>query len=180
MRYVNVVIDNKSDSTDKLFTYGCADDTIRVGSKVRVPFARSKKLREGYVVSLIDDESEIEKIKSKIREIAEIDSEVYLNDEMIRTAVWMKQRYICRYIDAIKCFTPVGKAPVRREELNSLDGEKGVEEGIAELTEEQRIAVDQITKAIEKDTKERFLIHGVTGSGKTEVYIRAARVALKK
>jgi len=59
MKYINVVIDNKSDSTDNFYTYGCEDDSIGVGSKVYVPFARSRKLREGYVMSFaenVDDE----------------------------------------------------------------------------------------------------------------------------
>ena len=45
MKYVNIVIDNKSDSTDNLYTYGCTDEAADIGSKVHVPFARSRKLR---------------------------------------------------------------------------------------------------------------------------------------
>ena len=47
MKYVDLVIDNKSDSTDILYTYGCEDDSVCVGSKVYVPFARSRNLRDG-------------------------------------------------------------------------------------------------------------------------------------
>ncbi len=47
------------------------------------------------------------------------------------------------------------------------------------LTAEQQAALDQITGAIADDSKfKAFLLHGVTGSGKTEVYIRAMRYAL--
>ena len=181
MKYVNVVIDNKSNSTDSLFTYACSDNSICVGSKVRVPFARSKGLRDGYVVSLIADESEIDdELKPKLKEVAEIDEDVSLNEEMIRTAVWMKSRYLCRYIDAIRCFTPAGSAAVRREKQDSLADEKGFAEPIETLTDEQQNAVDQISEAIDGNQHDRFLIHGVTGSGKTEVYIRAAKTAIGK
>lgn len=180
MRYVNVVIDNKSNSTDNLFTYGTEDNNVRVGSKVFVPFARSRKLREGYVVSVIDDESEIdENLREKIKLIDSIDEQVSLTEEMVRTALWMKGRYLCRYIDAIRCFTPAGSAAVRREKQNSLAGDPGHAQQIDELTEEQEKAVKQITDAINSRSPERFLIHGVTGSGKTEVYIRAAKTALE-
>jgi len=41
------------------------------------------------------------------------------------------------------------------------------------LTEDQRIALEPIRDAIKRQVPERFLLHGVTGSGKTEVYLRA-------
>ena len=47
------------------------------------------------------------------------------------------------------------------------------------LTAEQQAALDQITGAIADNGEfKAFLLHGVTGSGKTEVYIRAMKFAL--
>ncbi|MEO6654894.1 MAG: primosomal protein N' [Pyrinomonadaceae bacterium] len=47
------------------------------------------------------------------------------------------------------------------------------------LTEEQQAALESVTSALRDDGKfKAFLLHGVTGSGKTEVYIRAMRFAL--
>jgi primosomal protein N' (replication factor Y) len=47
-----------------------------------------------------------------------------------------------------------------------------------ELTRAQQLAVDKLLPAIRSGKAETFLLHGVTGSGKTEVYLRAAAVAL--
>ena len=47
-----------------------------------------------------------------------------------------------------------------------------------ELTDEQREALAELIPALKKPGKP-FLLHGVTGSGKTEVYIRLVREALK-
>ena len=45
------------------------------------------------------------------------------------------------------------------------------------LTDEQRLVLSPILKQLEADGGDVFLVHGVTGSGKTEVYLRAiARV----
>jgi primosomal protein N' (replication factor Y) (superfamily II helicase) len=46
------------------------------------------------------------------------------------------------------------------------------------LTDEQRTALDEIEAALTKRAYATFLLHGVTGSGKTEIYIRAMRAAL--
>lgn len=46
------------------------------------------------------------------------------------------------------------------------------------LTDEQKNAYDEIAASIKKSEYKSFLLFGVTGSGKTEVYIRAAQTAL--
>ncbi|MCH7945496.1 MAG: primosomal protein N', partial [Armatimonadetes bacterium] len=43
----------------------------------------------------------------------------------------------------------------------------------------QQRAIDAINRAIKDSDKKRFLLYGVTGSGKTEVYLRTAAEALK-
>ncbi|MGR3741653.1 primosomal protein N' [Companilactobacillus sp. DQM5] len=48
------------------------------------------------------------------------------------------------------------------------------------LTEEQNKAVNQITNSIDNKKNDIFLIEGVTGSGKTEVYLNSIQNALEK
>ena len=50
MKYVNLVIDNKSNMTDTFYTYGCEFDDVSVGDKVYVSFGKGKNLRIGYVL----------------------------------------------------------------------------------------------------------------------------------
>ena len=177
MKYVNVIIDNKSNATDVTFTYGCADDEVKVGSKVYVPFARSKRLREGYVLSV--EGSIDEEILPKLKYVEKVDEDVCLTEEMVRTAIWMRGKYLCRYIDAIRCFVPAGSRAKRKERPDPYAGEKGEASTVEELTAEQKAALEQIEKPLAEKVHDRFLIHGVTGSGKTELYIRAAGKALE-
>jgi len=50
----------------------------------------------------------------------------------------------------------------------------------AQLTEEQAVAVEAIGRALDAGAFQPFLLHGVTGSGKTEVYLRAVEHALER
>jgi primosomal protein N' (replication factor Y) len=62
---------------------------------------------------------------------------------------------------------------------------KGVREGLQQsrpdaLTPEQAVAVDTLTRALDAGGFAPFLLHGVTGSGKTEVYLRLVERALEQ
>jgi primosomal protein N' (replication factor Y) len=48
------------------------------------------------------------------------------------------------------------------------------------LTDEQQAAFDAISTALADEKYKAFLLHGVTGSGKTEIYIRAMRETLER
>ena len=177
MKYANLVIDNKSDQTDQLYTYGVKDDA-KIGSKVYVPFARSHNLREAYVVET--DEHSGDELGKRLRYIEKVDDDVSLSEEMIRTALWMKKRYICRLIDAVNCFTPVGEKARRGQRKNPFAEEKGEPSSVKELTLQQAQILQRIGEAAKAKKHRRFLLHGVTGSGKTEIYIRAAQQVLEQ
>jgi primosomal protein N' (replication factor Y) len=70
------------------------------------------------------------------------------------------------------------------EEREVLRGVPGIplrdDEAIPEPTSAQREAVKQIAQAIEEKRDDAFLLYGITGSGKTEVYLRAADEALSR
>ena len=47
------------------------------------------------------------------------------------------------------------------------------------LTEGQRLVLDSISRSLVSGTQQSFVLHGVTGSGKTEVYLQAIAQALE-
>ncbi len=222
MRYADIVIDNRTDSTDRPYTYALGEispEKIRPGSKVYVPFAKSRKLREGYVLSVSGEDEIDPRIRSRIRSIDHVDEDVSLTEESVRTSLWMRERYVCRCIDALRCFTPAGKKRTRSASAEAQSGEtmeersldiaftgrvisggagtgggKGARgsdgtgtddpqvsgSGEKTLTEEQAAALKEIREAIDSGEHRRFLLYGVTGSGKTEVYIRSVKETLER
>jgi len=66
---------------------------------------------------------------------------------------------------------------VRRDPLAHVAIERS---SLLELTDAQRGALDQIEHAVKARDYKAFLLHGVTGSGKTEIYIRAMHATLEE
>ncbi|AXH98654.1 primosomal protein N' [Sporosarcina sp. PTS2304] len=67
------------------------------------------------------------------------------------------------------------------EVYRELDAPKMKDSGKPEyLTDEQQVALSAIEQASDRDQQETFLLHGITGSGKTEIYLQAIDHVLKK
>ena len=68
----------------------------------------------------------------------------------------------------------------QKVERNPLENKNLERTSKLELTEEQQEAFDKINKAIQENRYEEFLLYGVTGSGKTEVYLQLIEKVLEK
>ena len=78
----------------------------------------------------------------------------------------LSDRGLCMIEDVEVSPDPFFRTPVARDEP-------------PQPTAPQRVAIDAICGAIGKGSNRSFLLHGVTGSGKTEVYLRAIAEALR-
>lgn len=81
----------------------------------------------------------------------------------------------------IRALEEQGIVRVKSEKLyrNPVQGYAGEKKEIR-LNEEQQRIVDEITGEWEEDPPGRYLIHGITGSGKTEVYMELIRYAVSR
>ena len=179
MKLLNIVIDNNTRYTDAFFTYGCPselEEKVHIGSRVKVPFNRGNSEKTGYVFSMPDT---IDFDESRLKYIIDVDENVSLTEEIVNTCLWMKVRYGIKYIDAVRCFVPPGKATKEGKEKRPLKEEDSDTQIIEALTPEQEKARKEIVSAIKKQKQTNFLIHGVTGSGKTEIYMQAIQETIE-
>ncbi|MBR5229040.1 MAG: primosomal protein N' [Firmicutes bacterium] len=177
MRYVKVIIDHVSDHTDMLFTYRCPFDQVAVGSVVEVPFGKGNKKKKAYVFEVSDENTEGLK---NLKDVSAVDEAYVIPEDLIDICRWMKETYLCRYIDAIKCVIPVGDAAKRGKRKDPYADLDVPHLPAPELTSQQQNALDTILPAVAGKTAETFLINGVTSSGKTEIYMRVAEQVLNQ
>ena len=88
---------------DRPFDYLC-DDSLTVGSIVRVPFGRANKLRNA-VVSCVKPTSDGVNIKS-VHTV--LDSRYALSEEMLGLCLFLKEHTLCTFGEAAKCLIPQG------------------------------------------------------------------------
>ncbi len=173
---IEVIVQNKSKHTDVPYTY-CTDKKLVIGQKVSVPFSRSNKILDGFVIKHID---KVNFSEDKLKMIEETDVEICLSEEMVDTSIWMRRRFGTKYWDSINCFTPNGKKATREKKKEPYSEIQQKIEPPKELTKEQKNALDIISEDIRFDKQSNYLIHGVTGSGKTELYIQVINQVVKR
>jgi len=150
------------------------EEKIKPGMRVLAPFKRGKKV--GIVLSAEVHKRGSTEVGSKNKEIVLRPIESVLDDEplipgnLLKLIQWVGRYYMSTSGLALKNAVPSG----------IFEGKKGGKGRISydheitpakniDLTSEQQNALSEIISA----DSGAFLLHGVTGSGKTEVYIRA-------
>ena len=68
----------------------------------------------------------------------------------------------------------------QKVDRNPLINKKAKKSDNLELNEEQQEAFSKVEKCIKEDTYKQFLLFGITGSGKTEVYLQLIKRALEE
>jgi len=154
------------------FDYLCKEK-VGIGSRVKVPFGNKKVT--GIVLSHKDKSS-----FKKLREVeVVIDHEVLLSKEILAFLSWSANYY----------HHPIGEVLSNAIPKNLRNGKPAVIKKPSELHDkvllnnfelntEQNFAINEVLKSSSEFNG--FLLHGVTGSGKTEVYLSITEQLLKQ
>lgn len=242
--YAEIILNSEALEIDRPFTYNIPvelEEKVQVGQIVKVPFGMGNKTSEGFVLS-IKEENEVN-ISFRVKKISSIvTDEPIINEGDINLINFLREKYLCKYIDAFRLLIPVGimkgakskrkKVIVfKSDDLSCIQKPDGyidiinfLRENSGKYTKSELINVNSISqyklnKLIEKELlvveeetvfrynnrtynidyekeltfeqkyvldeynnsdNKLFLLKGVTGSGKTEVYMRMVEDVLEK
>ena len=182
MAYANIIVDISHEAVDRPFTYIIPDeleDRIRPGTRVMIPFGKGNKLKPGIVIGVsANPDVPVAKLK-------EIDSVILTQDAtdsyMIELAAYIRQQYGSTMIDALKTVLPAKKA-YRQVKTRATDDTVSLQEDDPTvraveypLNDEQQYIVDDFIREYDTGVRNTYLVHGITGSGKTLVYMELIR-----
>lgn len=241
MLIAQVFANVKANNIDKTYTYSVPErlNFLTAGWRVYVPFGQRKV--DGFVMS-VENIPDTEKLFDfELKEIIDVfDEEAWFTEEMIKSAEWLADFYLCPLSQTMSLFMPgrnsrrikkkfervikladnfseddlqkISKAKKQLEFMNNLIEKKEIPANAIsalqiknlenlglikiemrrilrdsyskiravknnfELTADQITAIDTVKKYLQEKIFQGFLLHGVTGSGKTQVYIELTKI----
>ena len=242
--YAEIILNSEAIEIDRPFTYKVPldmEEKVKVGQIVKVPFGVRSKPVEGFILDLKAEEEM--KVSFKMKSILSVENEEpIITEDDLKLINFLREEYLCKYIDAIRLLIPVGilkgaKSKSRNvivfindnlEKIKNKDGyieiidfikrntgkytktelskehgfsiyklNKLMEHGLIKSEEEivfryntreynkdvqKNLTVEQsmAIKEIEESEENLILLKGVTGSGKTEVYMRIVEKTLEE
>jgi primosomal protein N' (replication factor Y) (superfamily II helicase) len=157
-------------SVARPFTYEVPAE-VGKGSVVSLRFSGAR--RRGVVVGLEDGPPE------GIKTAAVGDVVDALPEPLVDLALWLADYYGSTPARALELVAPPKRKPRGERESPAARDAFGGEAAPAALSDSQRAALGRLVEAID-GRGGNFLLHGATGSGKTEVYIQACAAALER
>lgn len=170
--YANIIVDISHEKVDRPFQYkvpASLKGIIEEGMKVQIPFGRSNKIIDGYVMELTD---KTEYPIDKLKEILAVSKDsISVESEQVRLAGWLKRNYGSTMIAALKTVLPVKeKVKAVEKKTISLNIEKEqAKELLLEFEKKHQVAkVRLLNELLENDKIPYNLVTGKLGvTGKT-------------
>ena len=165
MKYYLIAPAKTFHSSDNLLTYS-SETPLKIGQIVEIPLGRQSTI--GIVVKNTTQPD------FDTKSITKIIYEQPLPKKLVDALFWLSSYYRCPLSTVIQAALPRGITKNRRGKLPEAPNITPIDNP---LNSAQRAAI----RAIEENPANTILLHGITGSGKTNIYIElCARTLTKK
>lgn len=189
--YADIIVDISHKALDRPFQYKIPEHLngqLAPGDRVRVPFGSSDRKTEGFVIAVTRKPGYD---PGKIKEILEIIPEsISVDAQLIQVADFMRRQYGSTMIQALKMVLPV-KRKIRKKTRVSSSEDKaigadslpagdvsGFSIAPLQLNSRQLKIAEDFSREYGEGIRKTYLLFGVTGSGKTEVYLSLIETVL--
>lgn len=159
---------SKSDDNSGILTY-CSDLELKPGQTVLVP------LRKSTVPAIILKKST--PVDFPVKPISKLLYETPLPEHIMKSLLWLSSYYLTPLPTVASLILPVGIDRNRRKK--SPESTTKTSDLLKSPTIPLNPSQKQALQAIESVSTATKLLHGVTGSGKTNIYLKLAENALK-
>ncbi len=164
----------------RTFAYSIPDELlphVRPGAQVDVPF-RARR-RRGIVTRV--DREPLTPDSTPVQPISSVAEPEAVSAHVLELATWIADYYLAPIGEVLIAALPGGlEGFARSRGRKSAVEDRTVRLALPErirLSEGQRVALEAATAALAAGGFAPLLLHGVTASGKTEIYLRAALTA---
>ena len=165
MNYYLIAPAQSFHNTDSLLTYE-SEQKLEIGQVVTIPLGKKSTL--GIVMQKCDKPS------FETKPIQNILYEEPLPPKLTKALSWLADYYRAPMSSVIQAALPRGITKKRRDKTEKLPEVEKITDNTLNSAQKQAIA------EIEANTSRTTLLHGITGSGKTNVYIELAKHTLEK
>ena len=188
--YAEIIIDITNEALDRAYTYHIPEGMdLHVGDRVTIPFGASNAEKTGYVVGLRET---FDYDPSKVKDIAAvIPDAISVQEQLIHLAAWMSTEYGTTMNQCLKTVLPVRRTvrknarridPIRmyqneQDEYHDLNPAQAQAAGVVIAGVQDCVAKRTASQVMDVP---RYLLHGITGSGKTEVYLHIMEEVIRR
>lgn len=169
-----VVVSINHPRLDRIFHYRVPYHLVKplVGTLVKVPLA--SQTVQGWIIGYSEPPAGVE-----VKElISVLNPEPVFTQDLLKLARWMAEYYLYPLAGVLKIMTPPIKV---KSSLKTSSAEVFLEPSRSHeivLTREQSVVLKEIENSLRAGKAQGFFLYGVTGSGKTQVYLHAALVTV--